>query len=1190
MAKENLKENVVSAPTLFIGVGGTGCRIVKGVAELCKPGERENISFVCLDTNVNDLSTVMEGGVKIHVIQTSNTQTVGSYLDHDKDALNNWFPKNAVLYDKTVSEGAGQVRAISRLALDATIKTGRIQPLYDAVDDLFRKTGKEMKQALRVAFASTASGGTGSGIVLPLAMLLRDYVKSKYPNTSILVRALILLPETLDSVIKSNAEKESQRRNAYATIKEINAFMMKGSGFFDIEEELKRYNDLHIDFPTVSGDELRCLSTLPFDFCFLMDGQNAEDSTLININQYQKQASLALYEQNIGPMQKPAFSMEDNIIKEMCNPGNYGRNRFGGIGAGALRYPYEDVADYIACCWATDAIGGSGEAAKWMKYDNAYALYRKDCIKKGMSATEIDSCGRFYCDKMDKSTDNFSKDLRNEFLVDANKRVTAYFTALADRMHEVVASQSEIKQARNAANLLETEIDYKNNDERRGHALENLDFLRGYEEAVNKNAQKAAERTAESIFEDETKTVNAKEKYLLTFPMKNAFGSICHPNAARYMLYRIELEMEKRQKMANSEVDTQTDRLALYAPDADDADSFDAKSTRKKKESNIDELCAAEKASGQNPSLLEKFGGYEKLYDSLNEHFVNYFDAITKLCEAIAEREAYKHGLEYIRSLNKTFEKFYSSFSAKVENLDRKKEIIVESLRFQKGDSVMNICATGDMLNELLDTTKGEGAKGALLESDLSGQIFDAIRSNTAFEHEMQLSDTVLEDKRVDIFDGIILKYFKKKVRSECSSIDMNIIQAIAMENRLKARLRMREQMADDQNKDEKTLVDAVNMEDNYRYIREMINTGVRLSAPSIQRLNNVEPREINCIAYNSSLKDMREYRIETLINNCTAVDSDTVSRYELHYFNALYNLTPDKLNKFASPRKTETRSRDAGLYHKAYRDYEKHIGPDSTKNMMTSTHIDKRWDSIAVMPELDFDFQNRCIMHTHQALIYGLVHGAIKYVNMSASIEGKMIYRYENSAKHDEDLIVSNHTPCDEFYEILDALYINPAVVEDIEVIKAKKRQRDETKHSNYSGTTFAKELESFCIDSCHEGKTSLFEIPVVYYNSLPNVNRYGSEIAALVDAVIKTFKDELGRWEHPDDAKFILCQILQEQFELLIDNYRSYEKLRANTKLKDNAVIGTILRKIKEVMCAAPEPDDFEGIIQSMEEKLKQ
>ena len=78
----------------------------------------------------------------------------------------------------------------------------------------------------------------------------------------------------------------------------------------------------------------KSLSLLPMDFCFLMDGQDAEDSTMISIGQYIEQAAQALYEQNIGPMQKKAFSVEDNIIKEMTKPGNYGRNRFGGIGAG----------------------------------------------------------------------------------------------------------------------------------------------------------------------------------------------------------------------------------------------------------------------------------------------------------------------------------------------------------------------------------------------------------------------------------------------------------------------------------------------------------------------------------------------------------------------------------------------------------------------------------------------------------------------------------------------------------------------------------------------------------------------------------------------------------------------------------------------------------------------------------------
>lgn len=168
MAKERIKENVIDAPTLFVGVGGTGCRIVRRVAEMCRPGERENVNFVCLDTNVNDLASVSGSRSHIYTVQTSNTQTVGNYLDYDADALNNWFPKNAVLYDKTVSEGAGQVRAISRLALNSTIKTGRIRPLLDAVDDLFRKSGKEMKQAMRAVIVSTASGGTGSGILLPL--------------------------------------------------------------------------------------------------------------------------------------------------------------------------------------------------------------------------------------------------------------------------------------------------------------------------------------------------------------------------------------------------------------------------------------------------------------------------------------------------------------------------------------------------------------------------------------------------------------------------------------------------------------------------------------------------------------------------------------------------------------------------------------------------------------------------------------------------------------------------------------------------------------------------------------------------------------------------------------------------------------------------------------------------------------
>ena len=1184
MSKEIIKENVVAAPTLFIGVGGTGCNIVKRVAEMCRPGEVENINFVCLDTNVNDLSSVANSSAQIYYVQTSNTQTVGDYLDYDQDALKNWFPKNAVMYDKTVSEGAGQVRAISRLALNATIKTGRIKPLYNAIDDLFRKDGKEMKQAMRVVMVTTASGGTGSGIVLPLAMFVRDYVNTKYPNTSLIVRSVILLPETLDSVIDSTVERESQRRNAYATIKEINAFMMKGSGFMDVgDNELSRYRNLHVDFAMAGTDELKSLSLLPFDFCFLMDGQNAEDTTMISIDQYKEQAAQALYEQNIGPMQKNAFSVEDNIIKEMSNPGNFGRNRFGGIGAGVLRYPYDSVADYIAYGWAKDSVGGEGEAAKWGKYDHAYEQAKRDAIKKGLAQSEIPTRGEVYISKLKSSSDNFSKDLNAQFLRDADKRLKNFFKALDTEIVNALSGDSAIRSARDDANALAFEIDY-NEDDNKGRATENMEKLRTYEAVLRKNAKKVAENAAEAIFVNERKTINEKNVHTLEFLLKNAFGEVCHPNAARYMLYLARLEMEKRLKNTNSTLNNVTmPKLELYAPDANDAGTFDAAGTRDKVEVSLDELCEAEGNAENGNKLVSKLKNNESIYTKLNELFPDYHKHIKEFGELTAKLEAYKFGTEYLDELCKMYESFFFSFSDKVTALARKQEDMVDSLKFRKGDSTYNVCSTREFLDELVRSTSRQSEEGAMLESELNAEIFDAVKSNVAFEREIRNADIVEIDRSIDIFDDILIGYFKKSVRRKCDNIDVNIIEAIALENRLRSRLKMR----DEQQGSEKKVIDKVTNEENLRYIQSMITMGERLAAPGIQRMRNEESREVKLCAYNKSLSDMRAYRIGDLIPKGSAVD--TISRYELHFFNALYNLTPDKISKFAARVETETGVKEAGLYHNAYIAYSHNIGPDSTKNSSISTHIDKRWDALSAMPELDFAFQAEQMMKIHQALVYGLVHKAITSRFISIAAGGKKVYKYENSDERYMNMSVSNGTLCDEFYEILDSLYISPAIVKDMDIIKEKRRARDRVKNSNYEGTTFAKDLAEFCIEAIHDGPTSLFEIPLVYYNSLPNSLRFIEEITGLVNSVVQIFKDELAIWENPDDARFILCELLKNQFMLLMDNFEKYPELNHHTKAADNPVIDIIYRRVRKSFSTAPEPDDYETVLEQMKARLR-
>ena len=1229
---EKLKTNEVVAPTLFVGVGGTGCKIVKKVSDLCAPAEKENINFLCLDTNVNDLSGVANGKSKIYWIQTSNTQTVGSYLDYDEEARKKWFPKNAVMYDKTVSEGAGQVRAISRLALNATIKTGKIRPLYDSIDDLFRKTGKDMKQAMRVVIASTASGGTGSGIILPLCMFIRDYVKEKYPNTSLIVRSLILLPETLDSVIDSQTERDSQARNAYATIKELNAFMMKGSGFIDLDEDLKQFSDLHVNVSIAGSDKQKTLSLLPMDFCFLMDGQDAEDSTMISVGQYIDQAAQALYEQNIGPMQKKAFSVEDNIIKEMTKPGNYGRNRFGGIGAGVIRYPYANIADYVSYDLAIDSIGGDGEATKWTKYDNAVNAYKAEQKKRGVPMSTWDSDGKVYCETLINAKDPFSRDLTNTYELDSlDSRIKRFKKSFEDQVYNVVLSDRRFSGVYNSAKHWESGITFGEGEDKIADAIDSLSTYRSVVEAKSKDGTPVIEgivgRWIEALFTNEQKTIVINDTYSIESLLKNAQGEIFHPCAARFVLYRLLEEFDKG-------VRSTSHIQAEEAIEAFKSKEYEFKFT-KEKVIGIESLAELEK----EPTLFDKLKGYKKLNEEADQDVPGYFNALEDYCKKTAIHAAYAKAYNYIKAFSEQFELFFSTFVYKVKNLSRKKIDMIDELKYKKGDSFVNICATEELLQELSKYSLQKAQKETtMLNSDINGGIFDAVKSNAVFKMELDKSGGgyIEEDRRVDIFDDILMGYFKNSVIEKCDDIDKDIIGAIELEQRLKERIRLR-----NENDGDTQVFEQVSIEDAQRHISEVIAMGARIAAPSIQRVTNEEPREIKVCAYNKILLDNRKFRVKDLMPNGEPVD--TVSKYEIHFYNALYNLTPNKLKKFAAPFETETGKKNAGTYHKAYSEYSRLIGPDSTKNAAISTHIDKSWDSIKSMPELDFGYQQQVITKVHKAFIYGLIHQAIQQRPLSAVANGKKVYLYRDSENRDVELQVPNGTLCDEFYEVLDALYVNSKVVEDIGLIKNRRRAMSEAKNCNYDNTEFFRDMSRFNLlyllhdlenpeqfescdgtqksledlkaelmvnkearskqqntydfsDAADDGKryvenaTSLFAIPLMFYCTLPNSNRYISEISAMVEAVIDVFREEYSKWEKREDVKFVLCTRLTDELTLLKRNYHLYVKYLRAPAATENPVIDIIQRKIRDVIMSAPEPEDYEALLDKVAKEFKE
>ena len=65
------------APTLLVGLGGTGSKIVCRVSQMVTEEQRKRIGFAVFDTDINELREIREANPFIKTIQTSTKLTVG---------------------------------------------------------------------------------------------------------------------------------------------------------------------------------------------------------------------------------------------------------------------------------------------------------------------------------------------------------------------------------------------------------------------------------------------------------------------------------------------------------------------------------------------------------------------------------------------------------------------------------------------------------------------------------------------------------------------------------------------------------------------------------------------------------------------------------------------------------------------------------------------------------------------------------------------------------------------------------------------------------------------------------------------------------------------------------------------------------------------------------------------------------
>ncbi|MBQ9746727.1 MAG: hypothetical protein IJW21_07885, partial [Clostridia bacterium] len=348
------------AQTLLIGLGGTGSRVVNEVVrELNERSVDINNGNICcavLDTNRNDIASILDSGTGVPTIATSRDWKVKDYVrEFSYKDIEDWAPKSSTFYEQNMLDGAAQMRVKSRMAFMETVQNGAIKELENIIMNLLHV---REQSKLQVMITSSISGGTGAGMFIQTALWIRKFFDER--DCQISIRGIFLLPDVFIENVKDikNRKMDVMRHyaNAYAAIREINAITRIRLGS---DTETKE----HICIDGLFDSEVNRNDGKPvFDFAFFVDNMNVKGDSVNGIDKYEKLVAQLIYIQLYSPMTTPLRSEEDNAFLGFeKNP----EPLYGSCGTAKALYPTKDILEYCALRAAKESM-----KTGWRKIDD----------------------------------------------------------------------------------------------------------------------------------------------------------------------------------------------------------------------------------------------------------------------------------------------------------------------------------------------------------------------------------------------------------------------------------------------------------------------------------------------------------------------------------------------------------------------------------------------------------------------------------------------------------------------------------------------------------------------------------------------------------------------------------------------------------------------------------------------------
>lgn len=334
--------------TVLIGLGGTGKRALLYAKKhfLETFGEEPPlVKFLLIDTtsaNTDSVSAKTPDGptekARLKASEVLHIEARGaSLLPQVHEEIRGWFPPKADLKANILS-GAGQIRPLGRLALfaNATTVYENLRDLLALARDYLDERPSEERHYiyepytphLTVALVGSLAGGTGSGIFLDVAFVLRELMKDEDQ-----LFGYFLLPD----IYVNRPGTQNVEANAYAALKELDHFMSR--------EDTWTY---------LFGGRRIQVRKKPFDMVFLVNRQNRAGKTFNDVDDLAELLGLGLYLVS-GPLGKEQVDLFDNIVHQLNEQKGkyYGKTaHYASFGAAELRFNPASVLSTASREWA----------------------------------------------------------------------------------------------------------------------------------------------------------------------------------------------------------------------------------------------------------------------------------------------------------------------------------------------------------------------------------------------------------------------------------------------------------------------------------------------------------------------------------------------------------------------------------------------------------------------------------------------------------------------------------------------------------------------------------------------------------------------------------------------------------------------------------------------------------------------